>query len=326
MTSEPGPRSFTVILERGSPCPAAEVGRLVAYHLELHPTDAIVRVRYGAGLVVDGVTEAVADELIARLAEIGVRARKVDGDLWALVPRGVRAFGLEFGERSLVVRLVGGRRIEVPRDSVFALHGYGLPGTPPDEDDEEPFGRKKRKAKRQAAAGGSLSLGSLGAAHPTEPPPTAAADEEAAQGEPEILGAGTGELSLRGQKLHKRLVELGAQLTEFHLALYADPLGPIRVRKNDFDFTCLGVDRQEHSLDNFLTLIERSLDYLPAAWNREPCEALLKDLNPRSVILFKPEEVQNLERWLYQWSRIEAESAADAAARSDSRPNLPSEE
>ena len=83
MTPLRGP--FVMILERDSPKPDAEIGRLLAAHLSLHPTDAIVSVRYGGGLIAADLTEELADELRERLLALGVGARKVPVDEWALV-------------------------------------------------------------------------------------------------------------------------------------------------------------------------------------------------------------------------------------------------
>ncbi|MBI4602930.1 MAG: hypothetical protein HY721_13315 [Planctomycetes bacterium] len=252
-----------MILERDSPKPDAEIGRLLAYHLALHPTDAILRVRYGGGLVADGVPEDVADDLARRLREIGVRARKIDAALWAVVPRGCRAFGLAFGEEALEVRLVTGRRLLVPRRDIFALHLHAMAG---------PSGAK----------GGDK------AARPS------IADAEV--------------LSARGRKLLENLVEAGLEQVELHLSLLcAEPFGAVRVRRSDFDFSCLGVNVLEHSLDNFLILLDEVLLYLPEAWNRRAAEAFLETLDPKRILHFKEEEATNLERWLFQWIRIETE-------------------
>ena len=54
---EPG---FALILQRGSPRPLPEIARILAYHLSLHLTDALTRVRYGGGLLAESVPESLA--------------------------------------------------------------------------------------------------------------------------------------------------------------------------------------------------------------------------------------------------------------------------
>ena len=64
------PPLWTLILQRTSPKPVAEIGRLLAYHLSLHPTDAIALVRYGGGLVAENLPDDMATRLIAQLDAI----------------------------------------------------------------------------------------------------------------------------------------------------------------------------------------------------------------------------------------------------------------
>ena len=196
------------------------------------------------------------------------------------------------------VQLVGGRRLEIPRRDVFALHFYGL--LPPRADEPEP--KKKRKRVPAAGTPGGLRsaafLDIMGAETISEP-----GTEQSSAWE-------MGQLSRRGQNLHDNLVAREAVPMEFHLALLCcEPHGPVRIRKNDFDFSSLGEQRQSHSLDNFLILLEEVLAHLPEAWTREPAVRFLTDLDPGPILYFKAEEAQNLERWLYQWARIQADEA-----------------
>jgi hypothetical protein len=269
---------WALVLERDSPKPDAEIGRLLAFHLGLHPTDAILRVRYGGGLLVEGVSEETAEELGRRLAGIGVRTRRVDEGSWGIEARGYRAFGLTFADDSLEVRLVTGRRLRVPRADVHAVHLYCL-AAPPGEREEH----------------------------------------EALRREPVLQDV----LSLRGRQLLRKLEERGLRGAELHLTLLcAEPVGPVRVRRNDFDFTCLGPGLEQHSLDNFLLLLDEVLRFLPAAWNREAAAAFLEDLDPQRLLYFKVEEALARERWLSYWIRAAEEERAvrGAAAGSPGDP------
>jgi len=55
-----------------------------------------------------------------------VRARAIDSSRWALESRGFRAFGLELPGAALIVRLISGRMIVVPKEKVFGIHLYAL--------------------------------------------------------------------------------------------------------------------------------------------------------------------------------------------------------
>ena len=106
------------------------------------------------------------------------------------------------------------------------------------------------------------------------------------------------------------------------LALTEPPLGmegPVRIRKDDFDFSFLADQKQEHSLDNFLILLDEILAYVPHAWNREPALEFLRELQPQSILRFKEEEVTNFDRWLLEWVRLEGAGTGNARGSKDGR-------
>ncbi len=291
--ADPSATGFAVILERDSPRPFADIGRLLAYHLEMHPTDAVTRVRYGGGLIAESVTGEIADRLVGKLRDLGVKARRISTDLWALVPRGARVSRLELSDATLTARLVGGRKVDIPRRELFALQVHGLMPL----DRGKPVVEIRPKKEKKPTMGLEPLLRSAGFA---------------AGSDPGLRESGS--LGPRGRRLHDALAEHGLLTLELHLTLYADPFGPLRIQKNEYDFTSLEVDREEHSLDNFLVLLDRVLAYLPGAWNRETAARFAESLDPRAIHYFKAEEAQNLERWLYEWSRIEAEEHSTLSA------------
>ena len=116
------------------------------------------------------------------------------------------------------------------------------------------------------------------------------------------------DLSPRGKALLEKLSEEEHDSVEFRLTLYcADPTGPLHVRKDRFDDSCLGEQQRNHSIDTVLTLIEEITSSLPDLWNRELAEAFVRDLDISRVLRFKREEVQNLHRWMHYWIREEVE-------------------
>lgn len=278
---------FGVLARRGSPRPAAEIGRLVAFFLNAHPTDSTLRVRYGGGLLADGLTFELARTLVEKLHAIGVEACAFAMDLWTHVPRGITARRLKLDGETLVAEMVSGKRVEIPRSRIFALQTYGLK---PVDRGTDKASRKEREMKEALLRQTTSSL-------PPALPPGA---------EPRATLLQPGELTPRGAFLRERLQEAGLLDLELHLALYADPEGPVRIRREDFDFSSLGGRTERHSLDGFLVLLEQVLEYLPDAWNREPTVEFLKDLDPQRIHCFKAEEAQNVERCLYEWARLEA--------------------
>jgi len=115
-------------------------------------------------------------------------------------------------------------------------------------------------------------------------------------------------LSARATALIESLAQDGAGPVEFYLTLYcSEPFGPVRVRRSEFDFTCLGDEALDHSLDNFLLLIDRVLDRLPHLWHRQAAQDFLSSLDVRRILYFKPEEAESFDRWNLLWIQLEAE-------------------
>jgi len=286
------PPLWTLILQRGSPRPVAEIGRLLAYHLSLHPTDAIALVRYGGGLVAENLPDDVATRLIAQLDAIGVKTHKIDAGQWGIVSPGKRAFALEFVEGAVLARVSSKEDLVIPGEDVVGIHFYALlPDREPEVEEFEPGrrARKKRRAARSRSAASPLPWS----------PPAGESWAEGASADPSML-------SPRGRALFEKLASQGQTRIEFHLTFYCtDPSGPIRVSKSRLDYSCLGEQKKQHSLDNFLTLLDEVVARFPHAWNREVAEGFLRDLDPSRILYFKEEEAENFDRWMLQLVRIE---------------------
>jgi len=286
--------SYALILEQGSPCPVAEIGRLLAAQLPIHPTDAIAQVRYGGGLIAEDIPGETADRLSGLLEGLGVRVRKVGADEWGVTSPGHSIFALEILEDVLLARLLRGEDLVIPREDVFGLDLYGLLGPEREKDTEEEGSRRKRTGR---AAGSRRPGKGSGALEP---------DLLALQISSESLLAGEPALSLRGRRVLEKIAEVREARVELHLTLCCpDPVGPLRLRKDKLDFSCLGEEKLPHSIDNFLLLLEKVLAAFPGAWGREKLEHFLTDLDPLKILYYKKEEVTRRERWMLQWIRIE---------------------
>ena len=105
----------------------------------------------------------------------------------------------------------------------------------------------------------------------------------------------------------QNLEENGLTAMELHLTLYAPPsVGPLRIRRLDFNFSGLGEAKLDHSLDNFIVLLEKLVATFPDAWNAGRARRFLDDMDPMGILYFKAEEAQNFDRWMLQWVAIEA--------------------
>jgi hypothetical protein len=290
---------YALILERDSPCPVAEIGRLLAAQLPIHPTDAIAQVRYGGGLIAKDIQGETADRLSGLLEELGVRVRKVGADEWGVTSPGHSVFALEILEEVLLARLLPGDDLVIPREEVFGLDLYALPEPEEGMGTEEEGLRRKRRGRAAASGGAGKASSAL------EP------DLLALRISSESLLAGEPALSLRGRRLLEKMAEPREARVGLHLTLCcSDPVGPLRLRKDKIDFSCLGQEKLPHSIDNFLLLLEKVLAAFPGAWGKEKLERFLSDLDPVKILYYKKEEVTRRERWMLQWIRIELEERA----------------
>jgi len=284
---------LSVITEPGASYPVAQIGRILAYRFGTHPSDAIAAVRYGMGVLVEHITPADAEAVCSNLDDIGVAAHIVPSTSLAIdrAPRGIRAHAIERDAGGIIVRMVGGRRVPIASRHLRAIELYALAA------DDVPGGDEvTRKQFREEKRDSSSLLAR----------PVSESVEDA------LLGRG---LSPRGQNFRDAIVEARLPELRLHLTLFASsPFGPIRMRKDDFDFSCLDRQLQSHSIDNFLLLTEEVLAAVPRdAWGRDTVESFLTTLDPRPIHRAKPEEVTNRQRWLLYW--IRARYGDDGAKR-----------
>ncbi len=117
-------------------------------------------------------------------------------------------------------------------------------------------------------------------------------------------------LSPRAQKLREALLASGDPPPKLVLTLHCETsIGPVRLYREDLDYSSLGERKLPHSLDNFLLLLEDLHSFSPDAWMAERVRSFLERLDPAEILYFKPEEGQNLDRWMQVWIRIEEEEA-----------------
>ena len=59
----------------------------------------------------------------------------------------------------------------------------------------------------------------------------------------------------------------------------------LKINKDEFDYSCLEADKTGTSLENFLLLLEKLLDWLPATGNTEEARAFLDAPDPEIILL-----------------------------------------
>ena len=266
-----------------------------------------------------GIPEAAAAEIARDLGEIGVGTRIIEADRWGPVPRGRRVTWLSLEYDRLRCRPGGqapgslpgsiGSDLVVPRDHVLGLALIGEAPPPP----PAPPRKSKLRSWTEREEPPAPRLGLDEALSYREPVSSLLIDSgaEGSAGIAEIPS-----LSPRGAELVRNLSRHGLAGMRFRLKLYSREYpGILRLEKDEIDFSCLGEQKQAHSLDNFLLLVEEVLDFLPRAWNRRSAERFLAELDPRIIQCSKEEEAQNFDRWMLEWVRIERESGGPAMGR-----------
>lgn len=305
------PGDSALVLLPGSPRPAPEIGRVLAYHLGLHPTDAIARVRYSGGVLLSGIAHEVAEELRARLEQAGVQARRVPASLLRDLPRGHRVRSIKLLPGGIQAALHGGGERAIGGGDLFAVHLYALPDPSPSS-----MGPRASEGLDPASAPGRLRA--LPRLRTITRLPQPVNREEWRQvlktqwylrhhhGMGEAL-----EISPRARKLREALLQASDPPPSLHLTLLCGSgIGPLRLLHGDLDYSRLGERKQPHSLDNFLLLLDELRGLAPGAWLIDRVAGFLDRLDPAEVLYFKPEEGQNLERWLLLWIRLTEEGMA----------------
>lgn len=259
-----------------SACPLQEVSQIVAEHLDRVLSDVTSQIRYGGGILVASGELEPLEEIGRRLASLEVWTRTVPAHLLGHGERPLRITHLELRGETLWARLPNHRELDLDRSSIRGFQVHAVETAPPPE--------------------------------PTEPGAPASRWAET------LLDTELSTISPDGRKFLTLLGEEEKPLPELWLTLYpAPPARPLRWERARFDYSILGEDKVEHSLDNFLLLIHRLIEEFPALVNREKGERLLEELDWRDVLISKPEEVANFDRWMRAWLASEQEALADAA-------------
>jgi hypothetical protein len=304
--------SAALVLEPESPRPLAEIGKILAGHLGFARSDGVARARYGGGVLLQDVSVEAADALGTELAAAGIRTRRVEAALLSGPYRVRRARSLTFTPERLIARISGGEVLEVPRGELAGMHLYALPASAardresssaelPPEVHRRTFTIFRRSSRRSRHPPAS-SFPALEAFLERGP------DRLATIREPGAAGASARQPaagSLPGNKLREALSASGDQPPCFFLTVFLkDGSRPLRFSQEDADYSSLGERKHSSSLDNFLIVLGDLLSFAPQAWLADRVAGFLERLDPAEVLYFKPEEGQNLERWMQLWIRL----------------------
>ena len=254
----------SLVLAAGSAAAHEDLSAALQEQLGMHRSDAMARARYGGGILVSGEAHPRLEQLAAALERLGVSSSIAETAELENLPRPKRITGLEFSAGKLTAASPGGKNTAIEKAALAGIKAYALlPEAPPAKEEEEP-------------GGGSLSTSLL----------SGPADD--------------GRMPKPGNKLARLLARLQDPRfngISFHLTLYGtNPLMALKISKDEFDYSCLEADKTGNSLENFLLLLERLLDWLPATGSAEKAGAFLDAPDPEIILLSGENEAAAFDR------------------------------
>ncbi len=265
-----------------SSCPIQPVAKTIAEHLDLIPSDVATQVRYGGGILVPLEEDSEKlDRLGRSLAAQEVWTRIVPSSFLGQGERPYRITHLETREETLWARLPNKRELDFRREEIQGIRIHAV------EKEFTEVSPENDEFDNQRLIDATLEVG------------------------------GT-TFSERGLALLKSCQEEEKPLPELWITLYlTPPLRPLRWERSGFDYSILGEQKMDHSLDNFLLLVEKLLAEFPEMINRESGDALLSELTCEPILISKPEEVPNFDRWIRAWLSSEKELGQGSSEEED---------
>ena len=254
----------SLVLAPGSATAHDDLSAALQKQLGMHRSDAMARARYGGGILASGETRPRLEQLAAALDRMGVSSSIAETAELENLPRPKRITGLQFSTGKLTAASPGGKNTDIEKADLAGIKAYALlPETPPAKEEEE---------SGESSLSASLLSGSSDDGTMTKP----------------------------GNKLAgllDRLQDPRFNGISFHLTLYgANPLMALKINKDEFDYSCLEADKTGTSLENFLLLLERLLDWLPATGSTEEAEAFLDAPDPEIILLSGENESAAFDR------------------------------
>lgn len=282
--------NHALLLPPGSTPSTSAIAETLQEQLGMHRSDAIARARYGGGLLASGETRPRLEKLAEALQTFGVESSIARSGQLEDLPRPKRITGLELSSQGLTAFSPGGRKTALQRSSLAGLRAYALL---PDEGQEEEENENP------------------GPAHLQSPLVT------------------TPEMAEEPALFKKKMAALVNNIQEpefngisFHLVLYSDsPLMALKINKDEFDYSCLGEDKTDNSLENYIILLAKLIDWLPASRGRKQAETFLQELNPREILLSGENEAACFDRsYLWNMKTRDGETSPGEPAEAEERP------
>lgn len=260
-------KNCSLLLPPGASVATEEIADALQENLGLHRSEAMTRARYGGGVLAGREDRRELEKLAAALRSLGTPSSIVRSEDLENLPRARRTIGLEFAGEELIAASPGGDKTPLEKASLGGIRAFALlPETPPG-DEENTVGTPLRASLLEVP----------------------------------------GEYRQRGEFRHRlqRLVdhlqepELNGISFQFHI-YSGNPLAALRIQKDDFNYSCLGENKSDNSLENYIRLLEKLLDWFPDSCDQGQVADFLEEMDPRATLLSGENEAACSDR-SYLW-------------------------
>lgn len=254
---------YSLLLPPDTDLAAEKIAVALQDDLGLHRSEAIPRALYGGGILANRESHRRLEKLAATIEALGASSNIVASMELENLPRPRRTTGLDFNEKELIAQAPGGKELSLQRPGLGAIRALALlPENPPPEEEDT----------------ASSPLGSSILEDPRE------------NLQPE-------EYERRLQVLVERLNDPELRGLSFQLRIYSRaPPTVLKIDKDEFDYSCLGELKSDNSLENYLRLLAKLLDWLPGPGQQKQVEDFLDDPDPRAILLAGENEAACTDR------------------------------
>lgn len=276
-------QNYSLLLPPGTAVETEKIAAALQEDLGLHRSEAMPRALYGGGILANRESHRKLEKLAARIEALGAKSSIVPSMDLEDLPRPRRTTGLDFTARELVVRSPGGNGLSLRRSALGGIRAIALlpESLPPEEED---------------ADAGPLWSSIL------EDPRERQQQEEHHH---------------KLQLLVDHLQDPELKGISFQLRIYSkSPPAILKIDKDEFDYSCLGENKSDNSLENYIRLLEKLLDWLPEPENHGQVEDFLADPDPRAILLSGENEAACSDR-AFLWHLQNAAGGKSTGKRED---------
>lgn len=256
---------YSLLLPPGTTVEAEKIATALEDDLGLHRSEAMPRALYGGGVLANRESYEKLEKLAATIESLGAKSSIVHSAELESMPRPRRTSGLDFKDGELIACAPGGEELAVPRSGLTGIRAIALLPENPAAEEEDAAVNPLLSSILEVPPGGG--------------------EEEAGR--------------RRLQLLVERLDDPGLRDLAFQLRLYStNPSAVLKIDKDEFDYSCLGENKSDNSLENYLRLLEKLLGWMPGSGYLRQVEDFLNDPDPLAILLSGDNEVACSDRSL----------------------------